>query len=94
VRSFEYAGFLRVVGTYSEVQKVSLLAEVSIVLMRMTSRTGDFPEFGSNCLEISPLFLLAGVLAIMTGWIDESGNILLAIPCTSMYQRYFCLQEY
>lgn len=94
MRSFECADILRVVGTYSELQKVSLLADVSVVTMRMTPRARDFPEFGSNCLEISPVFLLAGVPAIMTGGIDESGNILLAVPCTSMFQRYFCLQEY
>lgn len=94
VRFFECADILRVVSTYSEIQTVSLLADISDVLMRMTFRARDFPEHDFNCLEISPVFLLAGVPAIMTGGIDESGNILSAIPCTSMYQKYFCLQEY
>lgn len=92
VRSFEYADFLRVVGTYSEIQKMSLLADISIVSKRMTLWVRDFSKLNSNCLEIFTVFLLAGVPAIMTGGVDESGNILLAIPCTSMDPRHFCLQ--
>ena len=92
MRFFEYADILRVVGTYSEIQMMYLLAYMSAVSKRMTPWARDFPEFNSNCLETSKVFLLAGVPAIMTGGIDESGNILLVIPCTSMYPRYFCLQ--
>jgi hypothetical protein len=94
VRSFEYADILRVVSTYSEIQAVSLLADISGELTRMTPRARDCSEFDSNCLELSRVFLLAGVRMVQTGGIDESGNILLAVPCTSMFQRYFCLQEY
>lgn len=93
MRFFEYADILRVVGTYSEIQMMSLLADMSIASKRMTPRARDVPELNSNCLEISTVFLLAGVPAIMRGGVDESGNILLAIPCTLMNPRYFCLQE-
>jgi hypothetical protein len=94
VRSFKYADFLRVVSTYSEVQKVSLLAEMPDILMSMTLEARDFPGFDSNYLEISHLFLLAGVGVVIMGGINESGNILLAVPCTAMFQKYLCLQEY
>jgi hypothetical protein len=92
VRFFEYADILRVVGTYSEIQMICLLAGMSVVSMRMTLWARDFPELNPNCLEISTVFLLAGAPAVMTGGIDESGNILLVIPCTSLFPRCFCLQ--
>lgn len=87
MRSFGYADILRVVGTYSEVHTVFLLAGMLNVSTGMTQGVRGFPKFDSNCLEISAVLLLAGVPLIMMGGIDESGNILSAIPCTWMYLK-------
>jgi hypothetical protein len=64
------------------------------ILRRMTLGIRDFPEVESSCFEISLVFLLAGVSAVLKGGIDESGNFLTAVPYTLGYRRYFCLQEY
>ena len=94
MRFFECADILRVVSTYSEIQTVSLLADISDVLMKMTFRARDFPEHDFNCLEISPVFLLAGVPAIVFVFFVFFLFIFFVIFFTSVYQRYFCLQEY
>lgn len=94
MRSFEYAGYLRVIGTDSEVQRVGLLADLLDVPKRMTHEIRDSPEFDSKYHEIATVFLLAGILEVLTGGVDESGNIRLAIPCTWMYWKYYCLQQY
>jgi hypothetical protein len=71
-----------------------LLAGALDMLMRMTLGIRDCSEVDSNCFEISLVFLLAGMLEVLRGRIDESGNFLTAVPCTFRYQQYFCLQEY
>jgi hypothetical protein len=71
-----------------------LLAGALEMLTRMTLKIRDCPEIDSNCFEISPVFLLAGVPAALRGGIDESGNFLTAVPHTFRYRQYFCLQEY
>jgi hypothetical protein len=94
VRFFEYADFLRVIGTYSDVTKMFLLAGALEILRRMTLGIRDCLGGHSGYSNVSPLFLLAGVLEMLRSLILESGNFLTSVPYTFRYWRYFCLQEY
>jgi hypothetical protein len=71
-----------------------LLAGVSEMLKRMTLGIRDCLGGNSGYSNVSPLFLLAGVLEMPRSLILESGDFLTAVPYTSRYWRYFCLQEY
>jgi len=53
-----------------------LLAGALEILMRMTLGIRGFPEVESNYFDISPVFLLAGVLVVLKSRFDESGRFL------------------
>jgi len=76
-----------------EEQRIFLLAGRLDVYPGVTLGIRDYCR-AANHLEISAVFLLAGLLGITMGGIGESENFLRTVPCTLMCQRYLCLQEY